>query len=58
MTININGHALSTDSFDGDIVVSDTSEAGTNSVKNIVVLTQAAYNALGTKDSNTLYFIT
>lgn len=44
--------------FGGSVIVSDTGETGTSSVKNIVVLSQASYNALGTKDSNTLYFIT
>lgn len=58
MVININGHALETDNFDGDLVVSDTDETGTSAVKNIVVLSQASYNALGTKNSTTLYFIT
>lgn len=58
MTININGHTISTDNFDGNIVVSDTDESGTSAVKNIVVLSQASYNSLGTKDSSTLYFIT
>lgn len=57
MTININGHAISTDSFDGNIVLSDTDETGTSAVKNIVVLSQASYDAL-TPDSETLYFIT
>lgn len=58
MTININDHDFETDSFQGNIILSDTDESGTSAVKNIVVLSQASYNALGTKDSNTLYFIT
>lgn len=58
MTININGHAISTDNFDGNVVLSDTDESGTSAVRNIVVLSQASYNALGTKESTTLYFIT
>jgi len=43
--------------FGGAVVVSDTDETGTSAVKNIVVLSQASYNAL-TPDSKTLYFIT
>jgi len=63
MTIRINTHELETgDSFttemQGRAVVSDTDESGTSVVKNIVVLSQASYDALGTKDSGTLYFIT
>ena len=57
MTININGHTISTDNFDGNVVLSDTDESGTSAVKNIVVLSQASYDAL-TPDSTTLYFIT
>jgi hypothetical protein len=44
-------------SFTGDVVVSDTDEAGTNVVNNVVVLSQASYDAL-TPNSTTLYFIT
>lgn len=59
MVININSHELTTDDgFQGNVVLSDTDESGTNAVKNIVVLTEANYNAIGTKDPNTLYFIT
>ena len=59
MVININGHELTTDDgFQGNVVLSDTDESGTNAVKNIVVLSEANYNAIGTKDPNTLYFIT
>lgn len=57
MTININDHDFETDSFQGNIILSDTDETGTNAVKNIVVLTVAAYNSLGTKDPTTLYFL-
>lgn len=57
MTININGHQISTDNFDGNVVLSDTDESGTSAVKNIVVLSVASYNSLGTKDPNTLYFL-
>lgn len=57
MTININGHALETDNFDGNIVLSDTDESGTSAVKNIVVLSEASYSGI-TPNSETLYFIT
>lgn len=38
---------------------SDTLQGVANStdIKSIVVLTQASYNALGSKDANTLYLI-
>lgn len=40
-------------------VASNTTQAGGGTaVNNIVVISQAAYTALGTKDANTLYFIT
>lgn len=40
-------------------VASDTTQAGGGTaVNNIVVITQAAYTALGTKDANTIYFVT
>lgn len=40
-------------------VTSDTTQAGGGTaVNNIVVISQAAYTALGTKDANTIYFIT
>ena len=59
MTININGHEISTDNFDGNLVLSDTDESGTSAVKNIVVLNQASYDALTpNQDGETLYFIT
>lgn len=59
MVININSHELTTDDgFQGNVVLSDTDESGTNAVKNIVVLSQASYDALATKNSDTLYFIT
>lgn len=59
MVININGHELTNDdSFQGNVVLSDTDESGTSAIKNIVAISQANYDALGTKDSNTLYFIT
>jgi len=59
MVININSHELTTDDgFQGNVVLSDTDESGTSAVKNIVVISETNYNALGTKDSNTLYFIT
>lgn len=59
MTININGHEVTNDdNFQGSVVLSDTDETGTSAVKNIVVLSQASYNALGSKNSDTLYFIT
>jgi hypothetical protein len=44
--------------FTGPVITSDTSESGTSDVRNIVVLSQASYDALGTKDNDTLYFIT
>ena len=43
--------------FQGNVVLSDIDESGTNKVRNIVVLSQASYNAL-TPNSETLYFIT
>lgn len=62
MVINFNEHDARTQpsigtAFEGNVVVSDTDESGTNAVKNIVVLSQASYNAL-TPNSETLYFIT
>lgn len=57
MTIDINSHDFSTDSFTGNVVLSDTDETGTSAVKNIVVLSQASYDAL-TPNSETIYFIT
>jgi hypothetical protein len=59
MVININSHEVTNDDgFQGNVVLSDTDESGTSAVKNIVVLSQASYNALGSKNSDTLYFIT
>lgn len=63
MVINLNAHEVSVSelsfgTFDGNIVLSDTDESGTSEVRNIVVLSQASYNALGSKNSDTLYFIT
>lgn len=43
--------------FQGNVVLSDIDESGTSKVRNIVVLSQASYNAL-TPNSETLYFIT
>lgn len=62
MTIKINGHDISAQEslgtlFQGNVVLSDTDESGTSAVKNIVVLSQASYNAL-TPNGDTLYFIT
>lgn len=58
MVININGHQVTNDdNFQGAVVLSDTDESGTNKVNNIVVLSQASYDAL-TPNSTTLYFIT
>jgi hypothetical protein len=58
MVININGHEVTNDDgFEGTVVLSDTDETGTNKVNNVVVLSQASYNAL-TPNSTTLYFIT
>jgi len=59
MVINLNAHEVTNDyNFEGTVVLSDVDEAGTSQIRNVVVLSQASYNALGTKDSNTLYFIT
>ncbi len=59
MVININSHLYETDEHQGNIILSDTSETGTDAVKNIVVLTQAEYDALSPNyNSTTLYFIT
>ena len=57
MTININDHDFETDSFQGNVILSDTDETGASAVRNIVVLSQASYDAL-TPESTTLYFIT
>ena len=57
MTININDHDFETDFFQGNVILSDTDETGTSAVRNIVVLSQASYDAL-TPESTTLYFIT
>jgi len=58
MVININGHEVTNDDgFQGAVVLSDTDESGTNVVNNVVVLSQASYDAL-TPNSTTLYFIT
>lgn len=57
MTININDHDFETDYFQGNVILSDTDESGTSAVRNIVVLSVASYNSLGTKDSSTLYFL-
>jgi hypothetical protein len=48
---------MTSNGFTGEPVISDIDETGTSAVKNIVVLSQASYNAL-TPDSATLYFIT
>ena len=42
----------------GLIDSSTTQAGGGTSVDNIVVISQADYTAIGTKDANTLYFIT
>lgn len=48
----------------GDLVPKSYADAGDNAIKTttlgglkFVKLTQAAYNALGTKDANTVYWI-
>ena len=59
MVININSHLYETDEHQGNIILSDTDETGTSAVKNIVVLSQASYEALNpNQDGETLYFIT
>lgn len=58
MVININDHEVTNDDgFQGAVVLSDTDETGTFKVNNVVVLTQASYDAL-TPNATTLYFIT
>lgn len=58
MVININDHEVTNDDgFQGTVVLSDIDETGTFKVNNIVVLTQASYDAL-TPNATTLYFIT
>ena len=47
---------MTTGGFTGNAIVSDSSETGTDRVQNIVVLTQAEYDAL-TPNGTTLYFI-
>jgi hypothetical protein len=49
---------MTSNGFTGEPVISDIDETGTSAVKNIVVLSQTAYGNLGTKNSDTLYFIT
>ena len=44
--------------YDGAVVLSDTGQTGTIEVRNVVVISQANYDSLGSKDSETLYFIT
>jgi hypothetical protein len=64
MTIKINGHEISAQEssgteFIGNVILSDIDETGTSAVKNIVVLSQASYDALTpNQDGETLYFIT
>lgn len=58
MTININGHDVTSDNgVTGDLVLSGpvTNASG---VINVMVMTETVYNALGSYDSNTLYFLT
>ena len=58
MVININGHDVTTDNgVTGDLVLSDPVASGSG-VINIMVMTEAVYNNLGSYDSNTLYFLT
>jgi len=51
-------NTMTSNGFTGEPVISDIDETGTSAVKNIVVLSQTAYGNLGTKNSDTLYFIT
>ena len=48
---------MTSNGFTGEPVISDIDETGTSAVKNIVVLTEASYDAL-TPNVDTLYFIT
>jgi hypothetical protein len=58
MTININGHDVTTDNgVTGDLVLSGP-VASASGVINVMVMTEAVYNNLGSYDSNTLYFLT
>jgi hypothetical protein len=58
MVININGHLVTSDNGpEGEVIVSDP-VASASGVINIMVMTEAVYNALGSYDANTLYFLT
>jgi hypothetical protein len=46
MAININGlNATNDDGYLGNVVLSDVDESGSNAAKNMVVLSQASYDA-------------
>lgn len=58
MTININGHDVTSDNgVTGDLVLSGP-VVNASGVINVMVMTEAVYNALGSYDSHTLYFLT
>lgn len=57
MDVKVGNSNAFVDEFQGNVIVSDIDESGTSKVRNIVVLSQASYNAL-TPNSETLYFIT
>lgn len=57
MNVTVGDSSAFVTEFSGNLIVSDIDESGTSKVRNIVVLSQASYNAL-TPDSETLYFIT
>ena len=57
MDVKIGDTTAFVSEFQGNIVLSDINETGTSKVRNIVVLSQASYDAL-TPDGETLYFIT
>lgn len=57
MDVKVGNSSAFVTEFQGNVIVSDIDESGTSKVRNIVVLSQAAYDAL-TPNSETLYFIT
>ena len=56
--ITWNGTAWVASTLDAKVESDTTQAGGGTAVNNIVVITQAAYTALGAKDANTIYFIT
>ena len=57
MDVKVGDSSALVTEFQGNVIVSDIDETGTSKVRNIVILSQASYDAL-TPNSETLYFIT